>query len=280
MASSKNDESWMEEYWAGTGGAKWIENLIQIEKVLEPIGEKLLHKISPKIGLNVLDVGCGGAQMAAKLAGLLKPNGKVTASDISEPIINAAKKHYNSIPNLEFLCCDVQSYAFDERAFDAVVSRFGVMFFTDPATAFHNIHRSLKSDGTLTFLAWKTLDENLWMKVPAFAAYEVLERPEPAAEDEPGPFSMANQEVVRQLLEETGFKKISLEEKKVDLNLGSLDDAVHLMTELGPASRSFIEASEASQIKAKILMGNALAQFETPEGIVLPSASWLVEASV
>ena len=61
-------------------------------------------------------------------------------------------------------------------------SRFGVMFFSDPATAFANIRRSLKLGGRLVFVCWRALNENPWMEVPLQAALPFLqpvEAPDP-----------------------------------------------------------------------------------------------------
>ena len=63
--------------------------------------------------------------------------------------------------NVSFVEADAQTYAFAPASFDAVFSRFGVMFFADPPAAFANIRRALKPGGRLVFVCWRTPAEEL-----------------------------------------------------------------------------------------------------------------------
>jgi len=47
------------------------------------------------------------------------------------------------LSNLTFLHGDAQTYEFERGRHDLVFSRFGVMFFADPAAAFSNIRTAL-----------------------------------------------------------------------------------------------------------------------------------------
>ena len=269
----------MDEYWNGLGGTKWIENLSHIERVFAPISEILIDSLSQERKMKVLEVGCGGAALAAKLAKLIGPEGEVTASDISRPILDVAQKNCTKIPNLDFLCADVELYPFESRRFNSVISRFGVMFFTNPLAAFQNIHRSMAVGGQVNLLCWKSFDENLWMKIPAMAAFEILEKPNPPKKGEPGPFSLADEGLVKDLLANAGFDSVGLSEIKVDLNLGQLDEATHLMTQLGPAGRPFLEASKNNQEIALDLIRQALSKSDSGQNVVLPAACWLIQAT-
>jgi SAM-dependent methyltransferase len=80
----------------------------------------------------------------------------------------------------------------EPASFDAAFSRFGVMFFSKPAVAFSNIRRSLRPKGRLSFVCWRTLEENSLDNVPLTAASLHLP-PQPAQDpDAPGPFAFAN----------------------------------------------------------------------------------------
>ena len=96
----------MDEYWNEAGGRKWVDNLLRIEKTLEPIGSKMLEVMREEAHVKVLDVGCGGAELAAKTASLLGQGSEVIASDISQHILDEAKRIHN-FSNLKFLECDV-----------------------------------------------------------------------------------------------------------------------------------------------------------------------------
>ena len=268
----------MDEYWNEAGGRKWVNNLLRIEKTLEPVGNKMLEVMKEEAHVKVLDVGCGGAELAAKTASLLGQGSEVIASDISQHILDEAKRIHN-FSNLKFLQCDVENYDFEPHFFDVVISRFGVMFFEHPLKAFTNIHRSMKKGGRLNLLVWKTFDENLWMKVPASAAFKVLEQPEPPKEGEPGPFSLCDSETFGEMLSAAGFENITFVSNTLDLNLGSLNEAVQLMTQLGPAAKPYGEAPSDLQKQARKSMEAVLSQHESASGVLLPSAFWLVRAT-
>ena len=268
----------MDEYWNEAGGRKWVNNLLRIEKTLEPIGSKMLEVMREEANVKVLDVGCGGAELAAKTASLLGQGSEVIASDISQHILDEAKRNQSSA-NLRFLQCDVENYDFEPHLFDVVISRFGVMFFENPLKAFTNINRSMKNGGRLNLLVWKTFDENLWMKVPASAAFKILERPEPPKEGEPGPFSLCDSDAFGEMLSAAGFDDITFVSNKLNLNLGSLNEAVQLMTQLGPAAKPYGEAPSDLQKQARESMEAVLSQHESASGVLLPSAFWLVRAT-
>ena len=59
----------------------------------------------------------------------MEKDGYVLGADISEILLNLAKKNFSNIKNLEFKYCDVQNYNFEKNFFNKVISRFGVMFF-------------------------------------------------------------------------------------------------------------------------------------------------------
>ena len=74
--------------------------------------------------------------------------------DISRPLLDLARRRAAEFgaANVSFAEADVQTYAFAPATFEAVFSRFGVMFFADPATAFANVRWTLKSGGRLAFV--------------------------------------------------------------------------------------------------------------------------------
>ena len=114
------------------------------------------------------------------------------------------------------------------------------------------------------------------MKTAAWAAFEVLERPEPPAVGKPGPFSLADENLIVSILNDSGFSRPKLERVDFLLNLGKILPAVELMTQLGPAATPFSEASPELQNSAKKRMLDALTPFEDQEGVKLPASCWYV----
>src|SRR5688572_8567840 len=125
-------------------------------------------------GDRVVDLGCGSGRTTVELARRVSPGGAALGVDISPEMVTFARTHSRDTA-AEFLTADVQDHDLGHGAFDAAYSRFGVMFFQDPVTAFANVRRSLKKDdGVLAFACWRTVFDNEWMLVPATAAMGIM----------------------------------------------------------------------------------------------------------
>jgi SAM-dependent methyltransferase len=115
------------------------------------------------------------------------------------------------IRDVPFLHADLQVQDLGEDRFDAAYSRFGVMFFTDPAAAFANVRRALRPEGRLSFVCWQSVFDNEWMLVPGAAAMSVTgAMPPPPGPEEPGPFSLADPDRVRAVLHAAGFDHVEV----------------------------------------------------------------------
>lgn len=268
----------MDVYWNGAGGDKWVNNLTHLESVIAPAGKHLLNSLPLAQTTSVLDIGCGGGLVASKVAELIKGKGKVLGADISSTILEESTKLYGTISNLEFQVCDAETYVFEPSSYDLVISRFGIMFFVDPYAAFRNIHSAVKPGGFLRMACWQPAKKNPWMMKASAAAFEVLERPPAPQPGEPGPFSLGEEPLVIDILKKAGFRNITMQPIVEILNMGSLEAALSLMTQLGPAAKPLSEASAADKVEALRLMKAALSEDLTPQGVELSGAFWLVGA--
>lgn len=104
-----------------------------------------------------LPVGCGTGSTTVAVARLLGRSGRCTGIDVSERMLAAARARAvrERVP-ASFVRADAQVHAFEERCFDLVVSRFGVMFFADPVVAFANLRRAAMVGAGLRFVAWRS----------------------------------------------------------------------------------------------------------------------------
>jgi SAM-dependent methyltransferase len=166
-------------------------------------------------------------------------------------------------------------------SFDALTSRFGVMFFSDPAAAFANLAAALRPGGRVVFACWQPLSENTWMSLALAAASEHVPMPPPADPRAPGPFAFGDEHYVRACLSEAGLEQIDLTNHRSPMSLGGpigLDGAVDFSLQLGPASRLLRDADAALRERVRAAVRNALAPHETPDGVILGSAIWLASA--
>jgi SAM-dependent methyltransferase len=115
------------------------------------------------------------------------------------------------VRNIEFVEADVQTYPFRPE-FDFCFSRFGTQFFENPVAALRNMRASLKPGGTMTMIVWRDIADNPWLGLPKKIVADLLPPPgENARSCGPGPFSMADPEVVTKQLEIAGYEGIEFE---------------------------------------------------------------------
>ena len=127
----------MRDLWTKHGGPAWIAKNQLFESVYAPFNDAVADALEPLAGRTVLDVGCGPGSLSGVITAR---GGDAVGIDISEPMIDGARE---LVPGARFEVADAQT---DDLAalgpaggFDAVASRFGVMFFEDPVAAFENI---------------------------------------------------------------------------------------------------------------------------------------------
>ena len=179
----------MADYWSGVGGERWLANEAALERQLDHVTDELLAAAAPQMGERVLEVGCGTGGLALRLAEAVGPAGRVLAVDISEPLLGRARAR---APGVEFRLADAQSAGLPEAAHDVAVSRFGVMFFDDPAAAFGNVRRSLRPGGRLCFVCWAPVAGNPCWSIRWRPPSRGSGPPDPQPEGAPGPLSLAD----------------------------------------------------------------------------------------
>ncbi|HEY0104915.1 MAG TPA: class I SAM-dependent methyltransferase, partial [Rhizomicrobium sp.] len=205
-------------------------------------------------------------------------HGHVTGVDISAPLLAAARAQAGDARNADFVEADASAHAFAPD-YDLVFSRFGVMFFEDPAAAFANIRKALKPGGRLAFVCWRPALENQWVALPAAAAKDLLPPQPPPDPLAPGPFAFADPRRVEAILTTAGFRDATIEKLDGTMNLGSdSDHAAFQMANIGPLSRSLGDADDATRARVHAAVKAALETIATPDGIRPAIACWLVSA--
>lgn len=176
----------------------------------------------------------------------------------------------------------MQTYPF-EPVYDFCFSRFGTQFFENPVAGLRNMRKSLKPGGIMTMIVWRSLAENPWLGLPKEAILKLLPPPgEDARTCGPGPFSMADPEVVTKQVEIAGYTGTTFDRVDAKVLVGrDLDEAVELQLALGPAGEIFREAgAEAEPRRREITAAfkETMAPFLTPAGVMMDSSSWKVTA--
>lgn len=245
-------------------------------------------KIFPTLAVNkgdrVVDVGCGFGDTAIAFAKIVGEEGSVIGIDCCDAFLEFGRKDAKKegIENVTFIEADVQSYPF-EPEFDFCFSRFGTQFFENPVAGLRSMRSSLKPDGTMTMIVWRTIDDNPWLGMPKQVVAEILPPPgDDARTCGPGPFSMADQDMVTKQLEIAGYTDIDFKRVDAPLMVGnSLEDAINFQIALGPAGEIYREAGDLAIEKHDEIvaaLSNALEPHITPDGVILDSSSWVVTA--
>ena len=247
--------------------------------------EAIFPSLPVKQGERVLDVGCGFGDTAIQLARRVGPQGSVTGIDCCEAFLEFGRKDAAAagLSNVTFIEGDVQSHGF-EPVHDFVFSRFGTMFFENPVVGLRNMRTALKPGGLMTMIVWRSIDDNPWLGLPKQVVLKYL--PQPGADARscgPGPFSMADREMVTTMLKSAGYVDPAFKRVDAPVLVGATaKDSMDFQLALGPAGEVFREAGElAEQRRAEIetALSEAISAYETDEGIAMASSSWVITAS-
>jgi len=265
--------------WDGHEGDVWTEQADRYERASRRIWQWFLDAQLVGQADRALDVGCGTGGPTRDVARLAS-EGVVTGIDLSTRMLDLARKRSadEGLDNVAFVRGDAQVYPFEPAAFDVALSCFGVMFFNDPVAAFTNIARGLRPGGSLAVLAWRTLAENEWLMSlrGALAVGRDLPVPPP---DAPTPFALANPERVRGILGSAGFDDVELVPIDEPVELGTdAADALEFAKTMGIVE-GLTETLDAEQrAEAMSNLAGLIRARETPAGVLMGTAAWLITA--
>lgn len=278
---AESSGAWSAQVWDGEQGEVWVANHARLEEMLGRFTPGLLTAAAIKPDDAVVDVGCGCGETTVQAAGAAR-SGRVLGVDLSAPMLARARQlaAAQGADNVVFEQADAEVYPFPGASFDTAISRFGLMFFNDPPVAFANIGRALRPGGRLGFLSWQALERNEQVALPLrVAAAQGVPVSFSTGAQEPGPFSLADPERIRDLLGEAGFGGIRIEPVEQRLRVGDDADDVLAFYRTQPMAKTCMQAAPA-ELAERVLeaIRAALVPHESAEGLFLDSAAWLVSA--
>lgn len=265
----------MRQYWSEVAGPNWVSEQARLDRMLAPVGREAIGRLGLRPGEAVIDVGCGCGDASLDLARAVGPTGRVLGLDVSEPMATWARRRALDAgldERVEIRVADAQTAAIDPE-FDALFSRFGVMFFDDPVAAFRNLHAALRPGGRLAFACWQAVDLNPWMTTAREVLGRYYDMPPVPEEGAPGGFSFADPDRVRLVLGEAGFSGVRLEDRSGPLILGdSPEAAADFFSRLPPPGQTLRPDVQPE-------MADAFRAFPTSAaGVEAPAAAWIVSA--
>jgi SAM-dependent methyltransferase len=233
------------------------------------------YGISP--GDEVVDIGCGTGLTTREAARAAAP-GRVVGVDVSERMLERARQVTSAegLDNVRYELGDAQVHRFDPAGFDVAISRFGTMFFADPAPAFANIAAALRPQARLVLLVWQPHDHNEWARAIDGALGDAAQAPQPGAD----PFSLGDAEATAGILEDAGFDGLRFEDVHEPVFYGhDVDAALAIVRGFQDTSAALASLSDGEAARTVERLRQMLAAHYSDErGVVLDSRSWLITA--
>lgn len=227
------------DYWTSPAGLKWIEHEHALDTAMAAMLDVMLEAAEVEEADRVLDIGCGTG--ASTIAAARKASaGEAVGVDISKPLLDRAvsRAREEGARNASFLLADAQTQKFPENAFDVLVSRLGMSFFSDTVSALKNLAKALKGGGRMAFVCWAAVDQNPWFHIPARAAEARLGAVPKGDPRAPGPTAFHDVDYVLGLMSQAGLADIRAEAVEVALTpQGGAVGAARAASRVGPAAR-------------------------------------------
>ena len=267
--------------WNGSSGEAWIAAQAVLDDLFRPVEALLADAAASSGATNVLDVGCGTGATTIALARRLGPSATCTGVDVSAPMIDLARRRAASeSPQPRFVCADAGIHPFEPEAFDVLTSRFGVMFFADPVSAFANLHRATVPGGALQAVVWRGPEDNPFMTTAARAAADVL--PEGAlpqrAPGAPGQFAFADPDRVHAILDGGGWRDPDLEAVDVPCVMPAADLPGYV-SRLGPLSLALRGLDDDARARTLEVVLPAFDRFTEGDVVHVDIGCWVVGAT-
>ncbi|MGZ9810039.1 class I SAM-dependent methyltransferase [Pseudoroseicyclus sp. H15] len=260
-------------FWNDAPGRNWATHQTSLDAMHVEAADAVLAAASPAPGERALDIGCGAGETTARVARAVGPEGRALGLDISHPLAALARARLAGLPQAEVEIGDAQVWN-GESGFDLAISRFGVMFFDEPAEAFANIRARLAPQGRIAFACWAGVEHNPWFSLPGeLAAARFGTPPASPPPHAPGPMALKDTARTLGLFAEAGFRDATATPRDILLHQPSADEAARLARSIGPIPRQVRDkgGSDADIDALCDALAEALAQYETAEGLRIPA---------
>lgn len=242
------------------------------------LNHRLIADARIRSGMRVLDLGSGTGYPALLAAQTVGSTGNVTGIDLAEHMLQAAgrKAATLKLSNITFRTGDVTTLPFEAISFDAVTTRFCLMFLPEIPKAVSEIARVLKPDTWVSAAVWSAPDKNPYLKIPIDIIKQFIEIPPPDP-TAPGIFRLAKPGELVGMLQQAGFVDTSEQEFLGDVRFATADEYVSsLMDIAAPIQNLWATLTSAQQKEARERIIQTVGQYRKGSGIALPIAVRMV----
>jgi SAM-dependent methyltransferase len=248
--------------------------VIDYDSELRALHPHLRAAAAVQPGERVLDVGCGAGESTRDAARAAAP-GQVLGIDIDEQLLDQARRRSTDagLDNAMYVLADAQVHPFPSASYDVAISRFGTMFFADPAAAFANIGRALRPGGRLALLVWQAHERNEW-------AVEIDRALGDPPADGMDPFSLGEPATVRRTLAAAGFDAVDLADVREPIFYGADSAAALDFVRAFQCTRTALAAmSPVDAARALDRLRRLLEEHQTADaGVAFDARAWVITA--
>ena len=253
-----------------------------IRRMFAGVTDALIMDTQIGRGQCVLDIATGPGEPALTMATTVGPEGQVFGIDPIAEMVAAARRAAERLRlhNVQFEVAFADRLPFENDHFDAVISRFGVMFFPAPVEAAREILRVLKPGQKLALAAWHYANRNPFH----YSLAQVMDRyvaAMPVAPDAPDAFRFAEPGKLQRVLQEAGAASVS--ERLLRFTIEApvpVADYLALRLEMSEKLREKIASLSVTQVaEVKQQMLESLAEYVTDDGVAFPAEVLIVSGS-
>jgi SAM-dependent methyltransferase len=260
--------------WSGASGDIWARRWRDTDRALAGVGEALdsaILKAAPAGPFRALDVGCGPGTTALALA-RRRADAEIIGCDLSPQLVALAEQRAEGVGTIRFMVEDAEQAARDRGPFDLIFSRHGVMFFDDPYRAFASLRSGAKPEANLVFSCFRVWAANPWAAELAAAA---AGRDVPPPGREPSGFAFADPDYVADILAAAGWAEAEPTAVDFDYVVGSREEALDVLSEIGPAARVMDEMDAPTRAAALEAVRGVVERHERGGVVQFAAAAWI-----
>jgi len=269
------------ETWE-TAAAGWGREAEAVRRWGMAVSVAMVESLGLQPGQTVLELASGPGDTGFMAAELVRPGGTLISSDGAEPMIEVARARATQlgIDNVQFRQLELEWIDLETASVDAVLVRWGIMLTVDPAAAAREIRRVLRPGGRAALAVWDARERNPWAQIPSVALLE-LGHTQPPDPDVPGPFALAGEGRLAELLEDAGFTDVEVVPVGLERHYAAAQDIVAESANCSPSfATTYAKLTEQQQGEVAAHMVAGAAPYTAPDGsVTLPGVCLVAHAS-
>lgn len=266
------------EQWSNAAQG-WRKRWAAFEHGAQPLSDRMMELAHVAPGQRILDVATGIGEPAMTASRWVGSGGSVVAIDQAPQMLAVARERMQTagIENVEFIESDAEAVMLPPASFDAVVCRWGLMFFTDPVATLARFHANLVPRGWLVAAIWGSPERTPLISLPFAALARELGQPS-SPPSGPNPFTLSESAKLEQVVRDAGFADVVVEPFTVTFEFSSADELIGHLGDVSAPLRAILAAQSIERQKRIWSQLAAAAEvFASADGVIrLPNDCLIV----